>query len=131
MKKEIRIRQYYRSDEKQSVDLLLSKLPPRAAEAEFPARQRRWRWQYYENPNNPDGEPILWAASMDGRIIGIICLLAVRLRTPKGIVPASWGMDWIVDPAARGTGAGHRPGPRGRHPVASSSRTCRPSATTG
>jgi GNAT superfamily N-acetyltransferase len=108
MKKEIKIRQYYRSDEKQSIDLLLSKLPSRAAQAAFPARQKRWRWQYYDNPNYPDGEPVLWVATMDEKVVGIVCPLAVGLKTPRGIVMGSWCNDWIVSAETRGTGLGRK-----------------------
>jgi hypothetical protein len=106
MKNELTIRQYQKSDEKQSLDLLLSKLPPSAAEAQFPGRQRRWHWQYYENPSYPNGEPALWVAVMDEKVVGMVCPLAVELKTPKGIVMGSWCNDWIVSTETRGTGLG-------------------------
>ena len=108
MKKEIKIRQYYKSDESQALDLILSKLPPREAAAQLPARQKRWRWQYHDNPNYPEGEPILWVAIMDDAVAGMACPLAVRLRTPKGNVMASWCNDWIVSRETRGTGLGRK-----------------------
>jgi len=106
MKKEIKIRQYYKSDESQTLDLILSKLPAREAGAALPARQKRWRWQYHDNPNYPEGEPVLWVAVMDEVVVGMACPLAVRLRTPKGIVMGSWCNDWIVSRQTRGTGLG-------------------------
>jgi GNAT superfamily N-acetyltransferase len=108
MKKEIKIRQYYKSDESQTLDLILSKLPPREAGATLPARQKRWRWQYHDNPNYPEGEPVLWVAVMDEVVVGMACPLAVRLRTPKGIVMGSWCNDWIVSRQTRGTGLGRK-----------------------
>lgn len=103
---EIKIRRYAKSDETPSVRLLLSKLPTAEVDAEFPARRKRWRWQYYENPGNPGDEPVLWVASTEASLVGLICPLAVRLKTPKGIMTASWCNDWIVSRQARGSGLG-------------------------
>ncbi len=106
MKKEIKIRQYYKSDESQTLDLILSKLPAREAGAQLPARQKRWHWQYHDNPNYPEGEPVLWVAVMDEAVVGMVCPLAVKVRTPKGIIMGSWCNDWIVSRETRGTGLG-------------------------
>ncbi len=108
MKKEVRIRRYYEGDEKQALELLLSKLPASAAREHLPVRRKRWRWQYHDNPNYPDGEPVLWVAVMDETVVGLVCPLAVRLKTPKGPVMGSWCNDWIVSAEARGTGLGRK-----------------------
>jgi len=137
MKKEIKIRQYYRSDEGRTLDLILSNLPPGQAAAQRPARQKRWRWQYHDNPNYPDGEPVLWVAVMDEAVVGMACPLAVRLKTPRGIVMGSWCNDWIVSRQTRGTGLGRTLKEKWQHtfPVALgrgwSDRACEVSVTLG
>ncbi len=125
---EIMIRRLRREDLDSAISLLLSKLPS-GSDAKLKAeRARRWRWQFYENPANPEPEPILWVAESVREeittcaphkdlteckeevrpIIGLVCPLAVRLRTPKGMTMASWCNDWIVDESYRGKGVGWR-----------------------
>lgn len=101
-----RIRRFERDDEDVAIRLLLSKISPDQRDKAFAERRERWRWQYYENPNNPEREPILWVAEQAGSVCGLVCPLAVRLMTPKGLVGASWCNDWIVDRTCRGTGLG-------------------------
>jgi GNAT superfamily N-acetyltransferase len=108
MVSEVMIRRFTRADEAQAVRLLLSGLPPGEADTAFPIRLERWRWQYYENPSNPEGQPVLWVAEADGSVGGVIGLLVARLRTPKGIVEAAWGNDLIVGKEMRGTGLGRK-----------------------
>jgi hypothetical protein len=100
------IRRFERRDEDAAIRLLLSKVPPDQRDQAFAERQTRWRWQYYANPSNPEREPILWVAESAGSIAGLVCPLAARLRTPSGLVAASWCNDWIVDRGQRGTGLG-------------------------
>ena len=106
MKQRATIRRFEQRDEEAAVRLLLSKVPAEQRDKAFAERLRRWRWQYFENPSNPESNPILWVADSAGTIAGLVCPLAVRLRTPGGLVGASWCNDWIVDQASRGTGLG-------------------------
>jgi GNAT superfamily N-acetyltransferase len=106
MAEDVTIRRFRRSDEADALRLLLSKVAPEERDKVFEERLVRWRWQYYENPSNPEAEPILWVAEAAGAMVGLVCPLAVRLRTPSGLVGASWCNDWIVDKAHRGTGLG-------------------------
>jgi GNAT superfamily N-acetyltransferase len=101
------MRRYRRQDdEAATVRFLLSKLAPAKREEAFRERVVRWRWQYYDNPHNPEPEPIIFVAEAEGAIVGLLCPLAVTLRTKAGLVSASWGNDWLVEPRYRGTGLG-------------------------
>jgi GNAT superfamily N-acetyltransferase len=106
MQQDVIIRRLEKRDEEAALRLLVSKVPAAQRDRAAAERQARWRWQYYENPSNPESTPILWVADSAGTIAGLVCPLAVRLRTPKGLAGASWCNDWIVDPAFRGTGLG-------------------------
>lgn len=100
------IRRFRPEDRDAAVDLLLSKVDPATRPAVREQRLARWRWQYDENPANPEGVPILWVAEAAGEVVGLVCPLAAKLRTPAGLVGASWCNDWIVDRSQRGTGLG-------------------------
>jgi hypothetical protein len=100
------IRRFDGRDEEAAVRLLVSKAPADQRDKAFAERLVRWRWQYNENPSNPESHPILWVADSAGSVAGLVCPLAVRLRTPKGLVGGSWCNDWIVDRGYRGTGLG-------------------------
>lgn len=104
----IEIRRYSRNDEADAVSLLTMKASPAQREKAFKRRLQRWRWQYYENPNNPEGKPLIWLACLDGRTVGMIATIPVHLRTPGGLVDALWGVDLIVDRKARGKGIGRK-----------------------
>jgi hypothetical protein len=108
MADEVSIRRFRRSDEADALRLLVSKIAPEERDNVLEERQARWKWQYYENPSNPEAEPILWVAEAAGAMVGLVCPLAVRLRTPGGLVGASWCNDWIVAKTHRGTGLGWR-----------------------
>ncbi|MFZ1948417.1 MAG: hypothetical protein WAW06_12785 [bacterium] len=106
MAEDVTVRRFRRTDEADALRLLLTKVAPEERDKVLEERLVRWRWQYYENPSNPGAEPILWVAESAGAMVGLVCPLAVRLRTPGGLVGASWCNDWIVDKAHRGTGLG-------------------------
>ena len=69
------------------------------------ASQRRWAWQYRENPHAP-GAPEIWVAREDGRILGRYASMPVRLWWGGREVRASWGMDVFLREEARGRGVG-------------------------
>lgn len=99
---------YTREDEDPAVRMLVGKLPPSQREDAYRKRVERWRWQFYDNPNNPDGEPLIWVARVDGKFAGMSCSIPVSLRTPRGLKPAKWSVDYVVDPAMRGLGIGRK-----------------------
>jgi GNAT superfamily N-acetyltransferase len=103
---EPRITRYQRSDETDAIRMLLEKLPPSERESAYGGRLARWRWQYYDNPNNPDGEPLIWVARVEGAFGGMVATIPVKVRTPAGFVPGMWGVDFIVNRKMRGMGIG-------------------------
>jgi GNAT superfamily N-acetyltransferase len=100
------INRFQRSDESDAIRMLLGKLPPSERERAYEARLARWRWQYYDNPNNPDGEPLIWVARVEGVFGGMVATIPVRVRTPKGFALGMWGVDFIVSGRMRGMGIG-------------------------
>jgi GNAT superfamily N-acetyltransferase len=105
---EVTLTGYNREDEDAAVKMLVDKLPPCERKGAYAGRLRRWRWQFYENPNNPDGKPLIWVARVDGRFAGMSCSIPVRLKTPQGLKPAKWSVDYVVDPGMRGLGIGRK-----------------------
>jgi GNAT superfamily N-acetyltransferase len=99
---------YVREDEDAAVRMLVDKLPPSEREDAIEGRVRRWRWQFYDNPNNPEGKPLIWVARVEGRFAGMSCSVPVALRTPYGLKPAKWSVDYVVDPEMRGLGIGRK-----------------------
>jgi GNAT superfamily N-acetyltransferase len=69
------------------------------------ASRRRWDWQYRENPH-AEGDPEIWVAREDGRILGQYASMPVRLWWGGKEVRASWGMDVFLREEARGRGVG-------------------------
>ena len=69
--------------------------------------QRRWRWQYLENPANADG-PEIWVARDGDALLGQYASMPVRLWWGGHEVRSSWGMDVFVREEARGRGVGAR-----------------------
>lgn len=69
------------------------------------ASQRRWRWQYLENPALT-GPPEIWVARQGEELLGQYASMPVRLRWGADEVRASWGMDVFVRAEARGQGVG-------------------------
>jgi len=72
------------------------------------ASQRRWRWQYVDNPaSGPEG-PDIWVAREDGQVLGQYASMPVRLWWGGREVRSSWGMDVFLRAEARGRGLGAR-----------------------
>jgi GNAT superfamily N-acetyltransferase len=72
------------------------------------ASQRRWRWQYIDNPaTGPEG-PEIWVAREDGQVLGQYASMPVRLWWGGREVRSSWGMDVFLRAEARGRGLGER-----------------------
>ena len=70
--------------------------------------QKRWRWQYLENPATPRTGPQIWVAKDGDTLLGQYASMPVRLFWGGREVDASWGMDVFVTAAARGRGVGAR-----------------------
>ncbi len=103
---EPRITRFQRSDEADAIRMLLDKLPPSEREGAYAGRLARWQWQYYDNPNKPGGEPLIWVARVADAFGGMVATIPVKVRTPKGSVPGMWGVDFIVSSKMRGMGIG-------------------------
>jgi GNAT superfamily N-acetyltransferase len=108
MTSEVTIRRYERTDEAEAIRLLVGKLPPAEREGAFDLRLRRWKWQYYENPNNPESEPLIWIARVGDDFGGMVCTIPVTVRTPKGPVIGMWGVDFVVNRRMRSMGIGRK-----------------------
>ncbi len=108
MTSDVSITRFTREDEADAVRMLIEKLPPSEREGAYKGRLARWRWEYYDNPNNPDGEPLIWVARVGGDFGGMVATVPVSLRTPGGLVLGMWGVDFIVDTKMRGLGIGRK-----------------------
>ena len=106
MSVEPRITRFERSDEADAIRMLLGKLPASEREKAYEPRLARWRWQYYDNPNNPGGDPLIWVARVGDSFGGMVATIPVRVKTPKGSVLGMWGVDFIVSSKTRGMGIG-------------------------
>ncbi len=70
----------------------------------------RWNWEFRDNPfldKDNDGLPI-WIAKLEGRIIGQMCAIPVKLQVGVEVLDAAWGVDLIVMPDVRGLGVGFK-----------------------
>ncbi len=108
MKDSIEIRRYRKDDQEACIGLLLAKLTPHERDRAREYRLTRWHWQYYGNPNNPDGEPLIWVACLEGNVAGMVCTVPVKVRTPAGMRLGMWGVDFVVSKSLRGKGIGKR-----------------------
>lgn len=102
---DIVIRKIPLEEEERARRFFTDRYPPAERAAAFERRGVRWRWQYFDHPG---GDPGIWIAELDGRIVGIIGTNVVRIRTPKGIARAVWAGDLLIDPGVRGRGIGKK-----------------------
>lgn len=70
------------------------------------ASRRRWDWQYRENPQNQQAGPVAWMARENGRCLGQMATMRVRLWFGGREIQASWGNDYFVRLDAQGRGLG-------------------------
>jgi GNAT superfamily N-acetyltransferase len=108
MAPEPQVARFERSDEADAIGMLLGKLPPRERESAYNKRLARWKWQYYANPNNPNGRPLIWVARVGGAFAGMVATIPVKVKTPRGPSRGMWGVDFIVSSRMRGVGIGKR-----------------------
>ena len=66
----------------------------------------RWPWQYLENPNNRDGDPVHWIVVDHGRVIGHMSTMPFQLWWGDREVRATTCLDQFVHKSARGQGLG-------------------------
>lgn len=79
------------------------------AGAPFKDRARH-RWQFEDTPFKADttADPTIWLAEDGGRVLGTIAVQDGALWVGGRAVPASWIVDVMVHPEARGRGLSHR-----------------------
>jgi GNAT superfamily N-acetyltransferase len=68
--------------------------------------RRRWSWQYEKNPLLAGSGPVIWMAREEGRLLGQMAAMRVRLWFGGREVQASWGNDYFVRVDAQGRGLG-------------------------
>jgi GNAT superfamily N-acetyltransferase len=91
----------YRPEDRHEIDALFSRV---FGSVSAEASAKRWEWQYRQNPNI--GEPQIWIARDEGRIVGQYATMPVRLRVNGQEIDASWGMDVMVAPERQRQGLG-------------------------
>ena len=64
----------------------------------------RLRWRYHEGPHGPGHIVLARDLAAGGRIIGLIGLISLQLRSSAGPVESFQAVDVIVDPTYRGRG---------------------------
>jgi len=104
----VQIRRFELEDETDAVSLMVQNVAPENRERAYSARLARWKWQYYDNPNNPDGEALIWVATVDGSIAGMVATVPVKIKAPRGMCLGMWGVDFMVDGRMRGMGIGRK-----------------------
>ena len=93
----------YRPEDQRGVEALYRRVfgPDAAA-----ASRLRWDWQYRRNPNNPEGQPLLWVVREGPTIIGHYATMPVRLSLGGKEIQAAWGTDAMVAPERQRRGLG-------------------------
>ena len=72
------------------------------------ALRARWDWTYLENPNLPDGAPLIWLARDGEAVVGQYATMPVRLWVCGAEIDAAWGTDVMVAPEGQRQGLGNR-----------------------
>ena len=93
----------YRPEDQRGVEALYRRVfgPDAAA-----ASRLRWDWQYRRNPNNPEGQALLWVVREGPTIIGHYATMPVRLSLGGKEIQAAWGTDAMVAPERQRRGLG-------------------------
>jgi GNAT superfamily N-acetyltransferase len=68
--------------------------------------RRRYDWQYFENPNNPDGGPVIWTAREGDSLLGQMASMPFVMWWGDREVGASAATDFFVKKSAQGRGIG-------------------------
>jgi GNAT superfamily N-acetyltransferase len=68
--------------------------------------RRRYDWQYFANPNNPDDGPVIWTAREGDTLLGQMATMPFWMWWGDREVRASAGNDYFVKKSAQGRGIG-------------------------
>jgi hypothetical protein len=93
----------YRPEDRRAVEALYRRVFGNDA---ADASRLRWDWQYRRNPNNPQGQPVIWIAREGPTLIGQYATMPVTLCVRGQEIDASWGMDVMVAPERQRQGVG-------------------------
>jgi hypothetical protein len=85
----------YRPEDRRAVEALYRRVFGNDA---ADASRLRWDWQYRRNPNNPQGQPVIWIAREGPTLIGQYATMPVTLCVRGQEIDGSWGMDVMVAP---------------------------------
>ncbi len=97
-------------DEEEYLDFLMAAYRDQFNSAAFKDREkvrRSWRWEYVDNPNAPEGEPLIWLCRLKGRIIAQACLMPVELKADDKYCKAGWCQNLMILPEFRNVGLGY------------------------
>lgn len=77
----------------------------------FPGRdldryERVWRWQYFENPQEPEGAVCIWVVIEGNEVVAHLGTMAANLKLNGARVLGRWSSDLIVDERYRNGGLG-------------------------
>jgi GNAT superfamily N-acetyltransferase len=95
----------YRPADRDALDALYRRV---LGDERAEALRRRWDWTYVDNPNLPDGSPLIWLARDGEAIVGQYATMPVRLWVAGHEIGAAWGTDVMVAPEGQRQGLGHR-----------------------
>ena len=100
MGKDVTLRDYRESDA-EAIFTLMGEI----YDADVVANSRRhWRWQYHENPRNPEGRVPIRVVDRDGEVVATIC----GIRQDFSIAGLVSTGRWVVDFMARQAGTNER-----------------------
>lgn len=68
--------------------------------------RKRYRWQYFENPNTPKDGPVIWMAREGDSLLGQMATMPFSMWWGDREVTASAGNDYFVKKSAQGRGIG-------------------------
>ena len=68
--------------------------------------RRRYRWQYFDNPNTPEDGPVIWMAREGDQLLGQMATMPLPMWWGEREVRASAGNDYFVRRTAQGRGIG-------------------------
>lgn len=68
----------------------------------FPRRdmdgyERAWRWQYFENPSEPDDANRIWIVTRGAEVVAHLGTMAARVKLNGEMVRGRWSSDLMVD----------------------------------
>ncbi|MGQ0714518.1 MAG: GNAT family N-acetyltransferase [Gemmatimonadaceae bacterium] len=70
--------------------------------------QRRWQWQFIDNPAAAHAPMMVWVGELDGQVVGCLSSHLVRMKIGDRQIPHRYCNDLAVSSSARGWGLGTR-----------------------